>query len=417
VSSGAPHPPRDDADAMRWVANVLLGELADDPEIVVGPKAPSGHRVLWTFSMLPGGDDPYVLIPADAPRAAAAAVHGLGNPLRSRDRAVEAAAGLAMRTRVGPRFAPSLVVSAPGPVARHRTLPGHLATVLGRDDAVCAVILGRRRPNRKPVLKMLTPGGEVLAYAKVGWNDLTANLVRAEAEAMARIAAAGPRTFRVPRVLASGPWAGLELLVTAPAPATTRGDGPPLRMPGDATREVAAIHGVEQGTFADSAYRAGLVSRVEAGEADDTTALLHHALASLDEAWGQEAIPFGSWHGDWMPWNLLRSGTDLWVWDWERWASGVPVGLDAAHFRFDIESKIRGRSPEESAASSAGWTEVVGPDLGARPGSGRPLAVANLLEMCLRFREGRQAGMEAKDVAYVRALRSLISDHDGGAGA
>jgi len=101
VSSGAPHPPRDDADAMRWVANVLLGELADDPDIVVGQKAPSGHRVLWAFSVLPGGDDPYVLLPADAPRAAAAAVHGLGNPLRTRDRAVEAAAGLAMRARVG----------------------------------------------------------------------------------------------------------------------------------------------------------------------------------------------------------------------------------------------------------------------------------------------------------------------------
>lgn len=416
MSSGAPHPPRDDADAMRWVANVLLGELADDPDIVVGRKVPSGHRVLWTFSMLPGGDDPYVLIPADAPRAAAAAVHGLGNPLRSRDRAVEAAAGLAMRARVGPRFAPSLVVSAPGPVARHRTLPGHLATLLGRDDAVCAVILGRRRPNRKPVLKMLAPDGEVLAYAKAGWNDLTANLVRAEADAMARIVAVGPRTFRVPRVLASGPWAGLELLVTAPALAAGRGDGPPLRMPGDATREVAAIHGVEHGTFAGSAYRVGLVSRLGAGEPDDTTAFLHQALAWLDEAWGQEEIPFGAWHGDWMPWNLLRSGNDLWVWDWERSASGVPVGLDAAHFRFDIESKIRGRSPEEAAASSAGWTERVGPDLGARPGSGRALAVTNLLEMCLRFREGRQAGMEAKDVAYVRAMASLISDGGGGAG-
>jgi hypothetical protein len=158
------------------------------------------------------------------------------------------------------------------------------------------------------------------------------------------------------------------------------------------------------------------MSRLEDGEPDDTTALLHRVLESLDEAWGQE-IPFGSWHGDWMPWNLLRSGTDLWVWDWERAASGVPVGLDAAHFRFDIESKIRGRSPEEAAASSAAWTEVVGPDLGARPGSGRALAVANLLEMCLRFREGRQAGMEAKDVAYVRAVRSLISDGVGGAGA
>ena len=95
----------------------------------------------------------------------------------------------------------------------------------------------------------------------------------------------------------------------------------------------------------------------------------------------------------------------------------MPVGLDAAHFRFDIESKIRGRSPEEAAASSAGWTERVGPDLGARPGSGRALAVANRLEMGLRVREGRQAGMEAKDVTYVRAMGSLISVGSGGAGA
>jgi hypothetical protein len=109
-----------------------------------------------------------------------------------------------------------------------------------------------------------------------------------------------------------------------------------------------------------------------------------------------------------MPWNLLRIGRDLYVWDWERSASGVPVGLDAAHFRFDVESKIRGRSPEEAARSSAEWTETVGPDLGARPGSGRPLAISNLLEMCLRFHEGRQAGMEAKDVTYVRALQALL---------
>ena len=310
-----------------------------------------------------------------------------------------------MRTRVGPRFAPSLVVSAPGPVARHRTLPGHLATVLGRDDAVCAVILGRRRPNRKPVLKMLTPGGEVLAYAKVGWNDLTANLVRAEADAMARIAAAGPRMFRVPRVLASGPWAGLELLVTAPAPATTRGDGPPLRMPGDATREVADIHGVEQGTFADSAYRAVSCPGSRPARPDDTTALLHQALASLDEAWGKEAIPFGSWHGDWMPWNLLRSGTDLWVWDWERSASGVPVGLDAAHFRFDIESKIRGvrrRRPRPRRRDGPRWWGLI---LARDPVPARSPWRTSWRCACGSVRDGRRAWRPRTSPTFGRCVR------------
>ena len=208
-------------------------------------------------------------------------------------------------------------------------------------------------------------------------------------------------------MLASGPWAGLELLVTAPAPAASRGDGPPLRMPGDATREIAAIHGVEHGTFAGSAYRAGLVSRLEAGEPDDTTALLHQALASLDEAWGQEEIPFGSWHGDWMPWNLLRSGTDLWVWDWERSASGVPVGLDAAHFRFDIESKIRGRSPEEAAASSAGWTESGGARSGRAdlvPGARSPWRTSWRC-VCGSAKDGRRAWRPRMSPTFGRWVR------------
>lgn len=395
---------------MIWFVDVLLGELAGDEDIVAGSTIPQGFRPLWTFAQAPNGTDPYVLLPGDAPAAARAALKGLGNPWRARDRVAEWLGGTAMRTRVPQRILPSLVVSAPGPVAAHRTLLGHLASLVGRDDAVCAVILGRPRPNRKPVIKVLSPSGEVLAFAKVGWNDLTRDLVRAERANVERVAAARPLTFRLPTILEAGSWAGLELLVTAPVPPPRGGDGPPLRMPGDATREIAMLDGLIRAPFGDSAYRADLVARLERGGSDEDSMVLATAIDRIDHAWEKGEVSFGSWHGDWIPWNQVRIDGDLFVWDWERAGTGVPTGLDVAHFRFDVEAKIRGRSPEDAARSSAEWSEHVARDMGATPGSGSPLAMANLVEMCLRFREGREAGLEARDTAYVRAIRSLMGE-------
>jgi hypothetical protein len=395
---------------MTWFVDVLLGELAGTDEIVEGTSVPKGYRPIWSFALAPNAADPYVLLPADAPAAAQGALRGLGNPLRTKDRTAEWLGGVAMRTRLPQRFLPSLVVSAPGHVATHRTLLGHLASLVGRDDAVCAVILGRPRPNRKPVIKVLSPSGEVLAFAKVGWNDLTRGLVRAERANVERVAAARPLTFRLPTVLEAGPWGGLELFVTAPVPHARHRDGPPLRMPGDATREIAVMDGLVRAPFTGTAYRADLVARLEASGSEERGGLLGTAIDRIDDAWEDGDVCFGSWHGDWIPWNQVRSDGDLFVWDWERAATGVPAGLDVAHFRFDVEAKIRGRSPEEAARSSAAWSNRVASDIGAGSGSGFPLALVNLVEMCLRFREGRDAGVDASDSVYVRALRSLMDD-------
>jgi hypothetical protein len=44
-------------------------------------------------------------------------------------------------------------------------------------------------------------------------------------------------------------------------------------------------------------------------------------------------LPFGAWHGDFGPWNMGVDGRRVEVWDWERFAVGVPVGFDAAHYQ------------------------------------------------------------------------------------
>ena len=43
-------------------------------------------------------------------------------------------------------------------------------------------------------------------------------------------------------------------------------------------------------------------------------------------------LPLGAWHGDWTPWNMSRRRGRLQLWDWERFETGVPLGLDRCHY-------------------------------------------------------------------------------------
>jgi hypothetical protein len=58
------------------------------------------------------------------------------------------------------------------------------------------------------------------------------------------------------------------------------------------------------------------------------------AFGALRRALSASAVlPFGAWHGDFGPWNMGVDGRRVEIWDWERFAVGMPVGLDAAHYQ------------------------------------------------------------------------------------
>ena len=42
-------------------------------------------------------------------------------------------------------------------------------------------------------------------------------------------------------------------------------------------------------------------------------------------------VPCGAWHGDWRRTNMAVGDQGVAVWDWERFAVGVPLGFDAIH--------------------------------------------------------------------------------------
>ena len=61
----------------------------------------------------------------------------------------------------------------------------------------------------------------------------------------------------------------------------------------------------------------------------------------------------GSWHGDWTPWNMARSGQRVLLWDWERFETDVPIGLDRCHYLVNAITRRRGTSDETIRAGLA----------------------------------------------------------------
>jgi hypothetical protein len=111
--------------------------------------------------------------------------------------------------------------------------------------------------------------------------------------------------------------------------------------------------------------------------------LFARLVATLAERLGGTGLRHSAWHGDWTPWNLVRTRTAVRAWDWERFAEGVPVGLDALHYRASLHS---GRQPwdavlDEVTRDAARTTAVVGvPEREAGP-----VALLYLAELCRRY--------------------------------
>jgi hypothetical protein len=277
------------------------------------------------------------------------------------------------------------------------------------------VILGRDRPNRKPVLKLLGPDGQPVAFAKVGWNEVSRALVRHEAGVLTELETPQrrPSSFQVPRVIGFDRGAEVDLLLVTPMPQATglRG-GPPSDVPMRATREVAVGDGVAWSALDDSDFWSSLRRRIEVAQRDPSNPLSTehtHAFEQLERAYGSRDVPFGSWHGDWTPWNMTRVDDSLFVWDWERAEGPVPVGLDLVHFDFDVRVKIHGRSP---AHAIEGSMLELGPrleTLGLPSGLTHLLVSLHLLEMTLRFQQARAQGMDVADSIYGPALRAILA--------
>jgi hypothetical protein len=368
----------------------------------------------WAF---PSSSRPYVLVPEQSPKSAAEALRRLGNPPSKGKRLAETLLAAGMATGLPLRILPGrlhLTVSNNGADPKSEgTLADHLRQVLGIDELSVAVILGHsRRPNRKPVLRLVTASGETIAFAKVGWNELSRQLIRNEAQVLRALASdpGRPKSFDVPHALHAGTWRGLELLVVSAAPRDHwLHDGPPINLPEAATQEVAELGVGVRATLGDSPFWRRTVERVNRTEAgSDTGHELRAAADRIEQDDGDSELFFGRSHGDWTPWNMTVADGRLFVWDWERSEDDVPMGLDAAHFDFEVRAKIKGDPPDRAVRGSLLRARRPLERMGIDGSLAPLLARLHLIEMSLRFQEGQATGLEVRDSMYLSALRELL---------
>jgi hypothetical protein len=402
------------AGELAWVAEVLWGPT---PWLqpVLGNGGPPGFRPLAAWAVLPGPGRPRLLVPLASRRAAAAALRQYNDAMPLRARLAKALVGAGLRSG-----APQRLLAARGSVLRvgpaggagpggEALLPDYVAAALGRDDLAAAVLLGPVRPNRKPVVQLIAPGGRPVAYMKLGWNELTRRLVRREAAVLTRLAAARPRAFQAPELLHQGRWRELDVTICSALPhgllrRGRRGALPPL----EATREVAALGGVARAALGDSAYWADLSARLDA--LGDPAAGVLGALGGRAGA----RLGFGSWPGDWGPWNLRARGDRLLVWDWERSADGVPLGFDVLHFCFQTALQRRGMPVEAAATAALRRAGAPLRELGQDAGAGELVLALYLAERLCRAAEAQASAITGRPDAVGAALLATLERRLGG---
>ncbi|GAB3498304.1 phosphotransferase [Nocardiopsis coralliicola] len=352
------------------------GAAAAEPEAV----PPSAIRA---YLPVPSAHRPRLLLPAGDRRAAVRGIAAFAHRHTLRERTRAALLSAAFSTGVAP-----LLLRDRLQVGTGSTIEEALSGALGR-EVVIAVHLGPPRANRKPVVLLLTPAGRSVGYAKVGVDDLTGRLVRAETSALQRLAAAHLPDVTVPRLLHHGSWNGRPLLVQEPLPVGDQTDRPTRRQLLRCVLQIAALDRLQEAPLQMSVYAAELSARIDALGARPEAPRLQAALRSLPPV----RLPFGAWHGDLTRWNIASTARRAFVWDWERLGYGVPLGFDALHY--ELNECVQGGVH----AGVHRWLET-GPRLLADPlltGAGLPQAAVPavmalyLADLATRYLQDRQA--------------------------
>ncbi|WUH97540.1 aminoglycoside phosphotransferase [Spirillospora sp. NBC_00431] len=385
----------------RYVTEIAALLWPPPRHVATGSGAGAG-RPIREYLLVPHAREPRLMLPA-AGRPGATAVLGFNKDRSRKAGLLSRALAIGLRTGVGaPLLRDRVRVYESGPAtdgtpppagdAAAPDIEGYLGRVLGA-DVVIALHIGPDRANRKPVAQVLGRDGRTLGYAKIGVNELTRELVRAERTALEKLAKRPMPTVRVPSIAHAGQWNGLEILVLDPLPVWSRHATLTRDRMMAAVAEVVEVDGVERLALTASPYWESLRSRVTAlgtGSGSGAGQEIATVLDRLAERAGDRVLPFGAWHGDWTAWNMAALPDQMLVWDWERFGTGVPVGFDAVHYVTQDAITEGGADPRQAADEGvAGAPELLAP-LGLTPDEATLAALLYLAELGTRYLTDRQ---------------------------
>ncbi|QNE22030.1 hypothetical protein F1D05_34065 [Kribbella qitaiheensis] len=301
-------------------------------------------RAARELIFVPSMASPRLLVPAGRPAAAASGLRRFSRALSSKERAVRLVGSLALRAGAEGLLADRIrMTPRPG---GETSIEQHLSEVLGT-EVVVGLGVGSLRANQKPILQAFDRSGRCIAYVKVGDSELTAGLVQQEGAALAELAKQDWRLLELPALLHLGNWQGLELLVISALDTAVRPAGGPLLQP-----PLAALDELydrfDEGSagLGQSAYWQELIDIADQVDDARLRTAYKEALDRVGQSHGDDQVRLTAWHGDFAPWNLGMRRGRLQLWDWERFATGVPAGLDRIHYVLHTSTRAAGFSAE-----------------------------------------------------------------------
>jgi hypothetical protein len=208
------------------------------------------------------------------------------------------------------------------------SIADYLGEVLG-EPVLVSLTVGSARANRKPVLNVHNRAGKEIGFAKVGLSNLTNGLVSHEAATLGSLRETANGGFIPPTMLHSGQWRNHEVLVMTALNTDRRQRRRVL--PIEAAVDIVRTGPLMEATIESSPWFARLEATADR-LAGTSEAGFPELLAAYRRSFGSQVIPFGAAHGDFGPWNLALTSTVPMIWDWERYSTDSPVGLDVIHF-------------------------------------------------------------------------------------
>lgn len=291
------------------------------------------------YTMLPSAKNATLLVPTASARVAASTLVRYGSSAKRMTRYRSRALAIIARLGLFRLFPGKLMVVAKS--GDGASLVDHISSELG-EPLVASVRLGPARANRKPVLTLMRPNGDVVGYAKVGTSSLTRLRIDQERSALARLANASLTRLVVPSILLDGSWREANYITISPI----GGGGKRIE---SVTRDLAArelVLAFERQAHAliESKWWRRLAERAKSLDGSDGVRLVE-AIDTITAIAGDWVIEFGAQHGDWTPWNIVTIGERTHAWDWEQFGESVPVGLDQFHYSYHSAVTGDGLSP------------------------------------------------------------------------
>lgn len=326
-----------------WLGSILckqgahiIVEPARHPSSTTDPD--SDQPTVQYYFAVPSPACPRLLVPACSGKTAAAAL-ALYNPRRARAKAFKQVLRVGLRLGLTAplhlnciRIRCAHAASDDGSVA---TLTGYLQSVFGRPDVVTGVFAGTEGAHRKPVVAVIDRNGNLLGFAKVGWNDPTNACVAHEAEVLSELQSVRFSSGVVPTLTHTGRWYDRTVTVVAPPPGPLR--TAPNRLGPAHVQFLAELIRIraKRAPLTQSAFWSELNLRVSQPELCGLGCWSGLLKASLDKAaalLAEEKLVFGWTHRDFVPWNTYLNAGRLYVFDWEYATDAGLVGWDLFHF-------------------------------------------------------------------------------------